>query len=85
VLTGKAFGKDESHVVVGSFVTSRTNGAVEKVPIARNWPESWKSSTVIEVGMMLSEVIDSSEVPVPLIVTETVALAVTTEPSVFVY
>ncbi len=53
--------------------------------MARNWPESWKSSTVIEVGMMLSEVIDSSEVPVPLIETVTGPLAVTTDPSVFVY
>ena len=48
------------------------NGAVENVPMARNWPSAANYLTVIEVGMMLSEVIDSSEVPVPVIVTETV-------------
>ena len=67
------------------MVTSLTVGDVENVPIARNCPVNWKSRTVIELGTMESEVIDSSEVPVPLIETEIEALAVTTELSVFVY
>ena len=85
VLTGKEFGKDEIQVVEGSFVTSRTYGACENVPMARNWPDNWKSPTVMELGMTVREVMDSSEVPVPLIVIVTVALAVTTEVSVLVY
>jgi hypothetical protein len=53
--------------------------------MAKNCPVSWRLSTVIEVGMILSEVIDSSEVPVPVIVTVTGTLAVTTDPSMFLY
>jgi hypothetical protein len=54
--------------------------------MAKNCPVSWRLSTVIPaLGMILSEVIDSSEVPVPVIVTFTGTLAVTTDPSMFLY
>jgi hypothetical protein len=36
VLIGKSFGNEEIQVSVGEFVRSLTNGAPEKVPIARN-------------------------------------------------
>ena len=36
VFTGKESGKEDIQVVLGSFVTSRTNGTSENVPIARN-------------------------------------------------
>jgi hypothetical protein len=55
-LTGNEFGKEESQVVPAVFVTSLTVGAVSKVPIARKLPVSCNSPTVIELGMMVSEI-----------------------------
>jgi hypothetical protein len=79
--TGKSLGKLEIQVVVGELVRSLTYGAVENVPIARNCPVSCKLSTVIELGMIVSESKGSGGE-----VSETEMLAVldTTVPSVFV-
>jgi hypothetical protein len=55
VLTGKTLGKAEIQVTVGEFVRSRTNGAVENVPIARNCPVPPILPTARELGMMVSE------------------------------
>jgi hypothetical protein len=52
-LTGKTSGVEESQVT--EFVRSRTNGAVEYVPIARKFPVSCKFPTVIAPGMIASE------------------------------
>src|SRR5579863_2010150 len=76
VLTGKIFGVEESQVTL--LVRSLTNGAVENVPIARNWPVPCKFATEMAPGMMVRE---SSGSGADESVTATVASAVTTEPS----
>ncbi len=79
VLIGNVFGAEESQVTV--LVRSLTLGVVENVPIARNWPVSFNSPTLIEPGIMVS---DSSGSGAAERLTETLAVAETTEPSAFV-
>jgi hypothetical protein len=79
VLTGKVLGVEESQVTV--LVTSLTVGAVENVPIAKNWPVACKFPTVMALGIMVR---DSRGSGAAVSVTVTVAEAVTTEPSALV-
>jgi hypothetical protein len=77
LLTGKSLGKEEIQVNVGEFVRSLTNGALEKVPIARNWPVACKLPTERELGMMVSETRSPPDGPPPAPVTVRVALELT--------
>lgn len=78
LLTGKTLGKEESHTT--EFVRSRTVGGVEKVPIARKFPVSFRFPTLIELGIIVS---DSRGSGAGVSVTVTVAVFDTTEPSGF--
>jgi hypothetical protein len=78
VSTGKTLGKEEIQVTVGEFVRSLTNGAVENVPTARNWPVSCKLPTERTLGMMVSETrtppVEPPPPPAPVTVTRVLAL-----------
>jgi hypothetical protein len=76
VVTGKTFGADVIHWA--EFVTSRTYGGVEYVPIARNCPEPCKFCRPIELGMIVSE---SRSCGAAVSEVASVAVFDTTEPS----
>jgi hypothetical protein len=79
VVTGKTFGAVVIHWV--EFVTSRTYGGVENVPIARNCPEPCKFCRPIELGMIVSE---SRSCGAAVSVVANVAVFDITEPSLLV-
>jgi hypothetical protein len=54
-VTGKIFGAEVSHLT--ELVRSLTVGALENVPIARNWPLEVKLPKTIPLGMMVSDTI----------------------------